>query len=316
MGNCRFFSTVKDVLFECEVKALLNFLISGFNSFGQWFVRNILDTLKTMRLIDVVDIIVLATLLYFLFRFARKRRAIRLITGVAVFWVVMLIGDAMQLKALNFIFGDFRTSGLLAILILFQPEFRSALEKIGVTTFNSLKNINHNDKKDESSHFVVESVARAAQRLSAIGHGALMVIERKDSLSEQKRTGTSLDAVMSPDTLCSIFYKGGALHDGAVIINNGRIDSAACVIRMTDRVDIDSSLGTRHRAAIGTSEISDAVVVVVSEETGTISLSIDGNLERDFNYASLRKRLEEILVPEEKKKKTKKTREKKKNTAN
>ena len=130
----------------------------------------------------------------------------------------------------------------------------------------------------------------------------LVVIERSNRLSEYKNSGTTVDAVVSLDLLCSIFYKGGALHDGAVIIRDGKIDTAACVLRMTERTDIDSSLGTRHRAAIGTTEVSDAIVVVVSEETGTISLSIDGNLERGFNYTSLRNRLTQILVPEPKRK--------------
>jgi diadenylate cyclase len=142
-------------------------------------------------------------------------------------------------------------------------------------------------------------VSRAAQRLSSAGHGALIVIERHNSLAEYKRTGSSIDAVISPDMLCSIFYKGTALHDGAVIIREGRIDSAACVLPMTSRVDIDSELGTRHRAAIGTTEVSDAIVIVVSEETGNISLSIEGELERGFTYSTLRTRLEDILVPKD-----------------
>ena len=136
------------------------------------------------------------------------------------------------------------------------------------------------------------------QKLSSAGHGALIVIERQNSLSDYKRSGSVVDAVMSPDMLCSIFYKGTALHDGAVIIKDGRIDSAACVLPMTSRVDIDSELGTRHRAAIGTTEATDAVVVVVSEETGKISLSIDGELERGFTYTSLRSALEKILIPD------------------
>ena len=168
-----------------------------------------------------------------------------------------------------------------------------------------LQSINHAEKKDINSDYVIESVSRAAHKLSTMGHGALMVIERSNNLAEYKRSGTSIDAVISPDLLCSIFYKGGALHDGAVIIRDGKIDTAACVLRMTDRVDIDSSLGTRHRAAIGTSEVSDAIVVVVSEETGTISLSIDGNLERGLGFSQLHTRLEEILIPELKEKRNK-----------
>lgn len=296
----------------------MNFLTDLWNGFYKFFSENIVAVLKTMGLNDVIDIIALAALFFFMYRFAKKRRALRLVMGVALFLLVMFIGDAINLTALGFVFGDFRQLGVIAILIIFQPEFRSVLEKIGGTTFIGLQNINHGDKKNVSSHFVIESVSRAAQRLSTMGHGALIVIERVNSLSEYKRTGTSLDAVISPDLLCSIFYKGGALHDGAVIVRDGKIDSAACVLRMTDRVDIDSELGTRHRAAIGTSEVSDAVVIVVSEETGTISLSIDGNLERNFNYTSLRNRLEEILVPQtnEKNKKSKEKKKKKTDRTN
>jgi diadenylate cyclase len=207
--------------------------------------------------------------------------------------------DAAELSALGYVFGDFKQLGLIALLIIFQPELRSALEKIGGLKVFSFRNTNANIAKDDvNAYYVVESVSRAAQKLSSAGHGALIVIERQNSLSDYKRSGSVVDAVMSPDMLCSIFYKGTALHDGAVIIKDGRIDSAACVLPMTSRVDIDSELGTRHRAAIGTTEATDAVVVVVSEETGKISLSIDGELERGFTYTSLRSALEKILIPD------------------
>lgn len=285
-----------------------------WNGVSTFVNDNVIAVLKTMELNDVIDIIVLAALFYFLFRFAKKRRAIRLVMGVLLFFLIMFVGDAMNLTALRFVFGDFRQIGVIAILIIFQPELRSALEKVGGTTFMSLQNINHADKKNVNAYYVIESVSRAAQRLSAMGHGALIVIERANSLSEFKRTGTRLDAVISPDILCSIFYKGGALHDGAVIVRNGKVDSAGCVLRITDRADIDTRLGTRHRAAIGTTEVSDAIIVVVSEETGTISMSIDGQLERNFNYSSLRARLGELLVPaaKDKKAKTAKRRSRKK----
>ena len=285
---------------------MAEFLIDVWSLTSEFFYNSVVKVIMSIGFNDVIDIVVLAALFYFLYRFARKRRALRLVMGVVLFMLVMFIGDAIDLTAISFVFGDFKQLGVIAILIIFQPELRSALEKIGGTTFIGLQNINPIDKKDVSSHYVVESVSRAAQRLSNMGHGALMVIERVNSLAEYKKTGTALDATISPDLLCSIFYKGGALHDGAVIIRDGKIDSAACVLRMTDRVDIDSQLGTRHRAAIGTSEVTDAVVIVVSEETGKISISMDGNLERDFNYSSLRARLESILVPENTDKKAKK----------
>ena len=264
----------------------------------EFFKEKVIDTLLSMDLWDVLDIILLACAFFFVYRFAKKRRAIKLIIGVVLLLGLMLFVDAVKLSALGFVFGDFKQLGLIALIIIFQPELRSALEKIGgIRVFNF--HVNHNDKNSVSAHYVIESVSRAAQRLSSAGHGALIVIERHNSLAEYKRSGSSIDAVISPDMLCSIFYKGTALHDGAVIIRDGRIDSAACVLPMTSRVDIDSELGTRHRAAIGTTEVSDAIVVIVSEETGKISLSIDGELERGFTYSTLRAKLEDILVPKD-----------------
>ena len=264
----------------------------------EFFKDKIIDTLLSIDLWDIVDIILLAAAFFFVYRFAKKRRAIKLIVGVVLFLALMFLVDAAKLSALGFVFGDFKQLGLIALIIIFQPELRSALEKIGgISVFNF--HVNHGDKDSVSSHYVIESVSRAAQRLSSAGHGALIVIERHNSLAEYKRTGSSIDAVISPDMLCSIFYKGTALHDGAVIIRDGRIDSAACVLPMTGRVDIDSELGTRHRAAIGTTEVSDAIVIVVSEETGKISLSMEGELERGFTYSTLRTKLEDILVPKD-----------------
>jgi diadenylate cyclase len=276
----------------------MNFFEKTWNGIVTFMSDKVIGTLLTMDLWDVLDIVLLAGVFFFLYRFAKKRRAIKLIMGVVLLFVIIFVVDAVKLSALGFMFGDFKQLGLIALIIIFQPELRSALEKIGgIRVFNF--HANHTDKDAVSSHYVIESVSRAAQKLSSAGHGALIVIERQNSLADYKRTGSSIDAVISPDMLCSIFYKGTALHDGAVIIRNGRIDSAACVLPMTSRVDIDSELGTRHRAAIGTTEVSDAIVVVVSEETGKISLSIDGELERGFTYTTLRTALEEILVPKD-----------------
>ena len=244
------------------------------------------------------DIFSLAIILFFIYRFAVKRRAIKLAIGVGVFFFVLLIVDAADLTALGFVFGDFRQLGVIAILIIFQPELRSALEKIGGSTFEGIQNMNLNhigDGEIINSNQVIEAVSRSAQDLSDIKHGALIVIEREDSMAECKKSGTTLDAMVNSNTLSAIFYKGGALHDGAVIINNGRIDSAGCVLPMTSRVDIPQELGTRHRAAIGTTELFDAVVVIVSEETGLISISMNGQLERGFNYDTLKSRLAEIF---------------------
>ena len=255
--------------------------------------ENIVNVIKVL-----FDILSLAIILFFIYRFAVKRRAIKLAIGVGVFLFVLLIVDAADLTALGFVFGDFRQLGVIAILIIFQPELRSALEKIGGSTFEGIQNMNLNhigDGEIVNSNQVIEAVSRSAKDLSDIKHGALIVIERADSMAECKKSGTTLDAMVNANTLSAIFYKGGALHDGAVIINNGRIDSAGCVLPMTSRVDIPQELGTRHRAAIGTTEIFDAVVVIVSEETGLISISINGELERGFDYHTLKSRLAEIF---------------------
>ena len=248
---------------------------------------------------DILDIFSLAAILFFIYRFAVKRRAFKLVMGLVLFVLVMIVVDATELTALGFVFGDFRQLGVIAILIIFQPELRSALEKIGGSTFEGIQSINHASNKADatSAHGVIEAVSRSAQDLSNINYGALIVIEREVSLDEYKESGALLDSVVTADALNSIFYKGAALHDGAVIIRDGRIDHARCVLPMTSRVDIPSELGTRHRAALGLSEKTDAIVVVVSEETGTISISIDGELERGYTYATLRNRLDEILNP-------------------
>ena len=249
---------------------------------------------------NVLDVLSLAAILFFIYKFAVKRRALKLAMGVVLFLLVMLIVDTAELTALKLVFGDFRQLGVIAILIIFQPELRSALEKIGGTTYEGIQNINHAVEKptEASSHKVIDAIASAAQDLSKINYGALIVIERENSLDQCKESGAYLDSAVTADALKSIFYKGATLHDGAAIIRDGRIDYARCVLPMTERVDISSELGTRHRAALGTTEKTDAIVVIVSEESGIISLSIDGELERGFTYATLSARLEELLNPQ------------------
>ncbi len=275
--------------------------VNLWNGVVDFVDEKIISVFKTIGITDIIDILALAFIFFFIYRFAKKRNAFKLVLGVVLFLAVMLLADALNLTALGFVFGNFTQLGVVSILIIFHPEIRSALEKIGGTTFSGLQNINqgHGQKANLGSHYVVEAVSRASQNLSALGMGALIVIEREDSLADYKKMGTALDAIVSDNLLCSIFYNGGALHDGAVVIKDGKVDSAGCVLPLTDRVDISSVLGTRHRAAIGTTERSDAIVVVVSEETGTISISVGGALERNFNYNTLRTRLEDMLIPKQ-----------------
>lgn len=253
------------------------------------------DFIEILR--NVFDVLSLAGMLFFIYRFAVKRKAFKLVLGVVLFLVATVLIDAADLTALGFVFGDFRQLGVIAILIIFQPELRSALEKIGGTTFDSLQNINHNGADLTAEGENIQAIATAAKELADMNFGALMVIERENSLDEYKGEGVYLDAAITVDGIKSIFYKGATLHDGAAIIRDGRIEYARCILPMLQEVRASGDLGTRHRAALSTTLKSDAVVIVVSEESRIISVAVDGKLERNFTRESLCIRLAELLAP-------------------
>ena len=216
--------------------------------------------------------------------------------GLAFVFVLTILAEAVDFRATRFIFSDFRQLGVIAILIIFQPELRSALEKVGRTSLSGFKNITSESKDLATINAEIDAICTAASDLSREKVGALIVIERSSNLGEYIKSGVLVDAVISPHILRNLFFNKAPLHDGAVIVRNSRICAAGCFLPLSTKEDIDKDLGTRHRAAIGMSEISDAVVVVVSEETGTISLSIDGNLKRNYNYRSLKQELNDLLI--------------------
>ena len=211
---------------------------------------------------------------------------------------ISVIAEVFEMSALGFIFGNFQQLGLIAILVLFQPEFRTALERVGGTPITGIKSIAANSEAMASVSAQIESVCTAAADLSRDKLGALMVIERSTKLGDFIRSGVEIDSVVSPFVLKNIFFNKAPLHDGAVILRNGRIAAAGCFLPLSTKEDIDKDLGTRHRAAIGLTEVSDAVVIIVSEETGKISLAVGGTLERNYNYATLKQALNSILVPQ------------------
>ncbi len=264
----------------------------------QFFQEYIVNIAKSIDWKDVVDILLLSVILFFLYRFIRDRRAGKLLMGLALVFVLTILAEAIELNAVGFIFSDFRQIGVIAILILFQPELRSALEKVGGTPLSSLRNITSESKDIATINAEIDAICSAASDLSREKVGALIVIERSTKLGEYIKSGVLIDAVISPHIIRNIFFNKAPLHDGAVIIRNSRICAAGCFLPLSTKEDIDKDLGTRHRAAIGMSEISDAVVIIVSEETGTISLSVDGNLQRNYNYSSLKQELNVLLTPQ------------------
>lgn len=264
------------------------------------YLEYIFNQLKNIGIVDIIDIIVVSFLFYWVFKFVRDRRAGKLLIGIAFLAVVLLLSDIIGMRALNFILKNLFSVGLIAVVIVFQPELRSALEKVGG---ESLKNFKGRLDTEESAAIraAISEVTSAAESLSQSKTGALIVFERTTRLGDVIRTGTVVDAKTSQFLLGNIFYDKAPLHDGAVIIREGRVHAAGCFLPLSSNNEIIKELGTRHRAAIGMSENSDAVVLVVSEENGIISVAVDGNLKRGFNRKSLEKYLVSLLANDDKK---------------
>ncbi len=265
----------------------------------------IADQFKSLHcIIDIIDILLVAIIIFYIVKFIRDRRASKLAMGVLLIVVLMFISELLNMRALNFLFSNLVQVGLIAIIILFQPELRSVLEKFGGVSF--IKTISES-KNTSLKHNAITAICEAASELSREYTGALMVIERSTPLGEIIKTGTVINADVNVSLLKNIFFNKAPLHDGAVIIRGGRICAAGCFLPMSTNDDIIKDLGTRHRSAIGMSENSDAIIIVVSEETGTISLAIDGQLRRNYDYNTLKAELSNLLCDDDANKKSKAT---------
>lgn len=248
------------------------------------------------RLIDVLDIVIVAYLVYKILGFIQETRAQQLVRGLVVLGIVFFLSDFLKLYLLNWLLRNFVTMGLFALIVLFQPELRRGLEQLGRRNivsgqFRSL------DK--ENAIEVVKEIVAAVDDFSATRTGALIVFERETMLNDIIETGTIVDARISVRLLGNLFYEGSPLHDGAVIIRGDRIYAASCVLPLTEKKNIGRNLGTRHRAGLGVSEVSDALVIVVSEETGVISVAENGNFRRFMDLKSVEKILLGVYMPQE-----------------
>ena len=241
--------------------------------------------LSNITLTDIIDILVMGLLLMFVYRFVRGRKAGKLIAGIAIWMLILAIGRLFQLHTISFIFGYIFQAGIIALVILFQPELRDALERVGEEPLRGLKGLS--DKDANRDEVWIRDICEAAVDMSRSRTGALIVLEKNAKLDEIARSGIEIDSKISPYLLRNIFFDKSPLHDGAIIIRGGRIHSAGCLLPLSRRSDIDQSLGTRHRAAIGVTEISDALALVVSEETGKISVAMNGQITRDYTTQSL-----------------------------
>lgn len=251
---------------------------------------NILNVIKNITMNDVVDIVIVAYLIYKLFTLIKETRAEQLIKGLILLIIVTQISYFLELNTLYWLIKNTLTVGVIAFMIIFQPELRRALEHLGRSRILTKKIFESEEEVDN----LVDEVAIAAANLSETKTGALMVIEQETGLNDFVQSGVKIDAVVSSPLLENIFVENTPLHDGAVIIRKGRIVAAACVLPLTEQ-NVSKEFGTRHRASIGVTENSDAIAVVVSEETGIVSLSINGKLTRNYSQERLKTVLSKIL---------------------
>jgi len=260
----------------------------------------VLTLRNTIEWNDILDIALMSILIYGLITIVRRTRAVQLVKGIAMLFIGYLLASMLQLKTITFLFDNVFQVGLVALVVVFQPELRRALERMGRGKIGAMLSFLGSRPTPEKTLIWKDAIATicdSAEHMSASRTGALMVIERSTGLGEIINTGTSVDAEATSELIETIFYEGSPLHDGAVVIRDGRVCAAGCLLPLTSNSDISRDMGTRHRAAIGMSESSDAIVVVVSEETGIISVAKNGLVVRRLDRASLHQILENEIIP-------------------
>ncbi len=270
-------------------------ITNAFNSF--------ISLMMTFKATDVLDIMVVSFIIYNLIKIVRETRAEQLVKGILVLLVAFFISGLFSLKMLNTLFSSFFQFSVLAVLIVFQPELRSALEHIGRSKIAKYwNNISGGkaveEERTENLKSAIHCVCEAANNFQKSKTGALIVFERQTRLGDIINTGTVIDAEPSVSMIGNIFFNKAPLHDGAMIVRDGKLYAAGCILPLTaNNSAVSAELGTRHRAAIGISENSDAVAVVVSEETGAISIAVEGVITRDYTRETLSIALEEMILP-------------------
>lgn len=259
---------------------------------------------KSFQLKDALDITIVAVVIYVLIRFVRETRAGQLIKGLLLVILVFFISHALNLLMVSQLLNYFFTFAFVAILILFQPEIRKALEQVGRSNISqsiadAVSGNRDRDRERIAIRKVVNAVVEGAGILQQLKMGALIVFERQTNLGEIVATGTEINCEPSGQIIGNIFFNKAPLHDGAMIIRNNMVHAAGCILPLTKDPAVAAELGTRHRAAIGVSEESDAIAVVVSEETGNISIAVNGSITRGYNKDTLRSALEGYLIPQD-----------------
>lgn len=246
--------------------------------------------LPTVHVTDIIDILVIAFIIYELLSWVRKTRAWILLKGIVFLMAIAAVSSLLQLNMTMWVFQTTISVGILAVIIIFQPELRRALEQLGRGNFMSSL-FGQEEKEKRLSRESVESIIDALEKMAAVKTGALIALEQSVSLREYEQTGIPIDAEISSQLIMNIFEHNTPLHDGAMIIRDNRIVTATCYLPLSDNSEISKELGTRHRAALGLSEAADCKVLIVSEETGAISMAEGGELHRNIDGDFLRREL-------------------------
>lgn len=266
--------------------------------------------LLLIRITDLLDIVIMALLVYKLLSLVRSTRAENIMKGIVIFLLALWVSSMLHLRGINYLLSYVVDWGVLALFIVFQPELRRGLEQLGSKNIRLLRLLNPEQRSSDLEKAIEQTVV-ACTEMAKTRTGVLIVFERNLVLNDLVRSGTVLDAAVSCELLKNIFFVKAPMHDGAVIIRNGRILGAGCMLPLSKNVNLSRDLGMRHRAGIGMSENSDAVVVIVSEETGSISVAVGGMLKRHLMPDTLEKLLKNELMPvleqEESERKTSKT---------
>ena len=260
-------------------------------------IREQLQTIMSMDLRDMIDIFLVAFLIYRVMLLVRTTASMRIFRGIVAVLAVAALTQILELRTLNFILGQILAVGLMAMVVLFQPELRRMMDHLGSSV--SLSRFLSPEKTPDETAMVIHQTVKACEVMGRERVGALIVFARTHRLDEYFKTGTVIDGTVSDQLIRNIFFPKAALHDGAMIIRDGRIAAAGCVMPLSDSHRLSADLGTRHRAGVGTSEASDAVVVIVSEETGTISVAVGGMLKRHLAPQTLERLLRQELIREE-----------------
>lgn len=279
----------------------IEWFMDYFNDFILKFNNSGLN-IPSIGIRDILDIFIVAYIVYKIIFWIKETRAWVLFKGIIVIGIFTLIANFLRLNTIVWILSNTVSVGIITVIVIFQPELRKALEQIGKGKMLNFMRIDNEENTEKALIKMIDELIKASDKMSAVKTGALMLIEHKVPLGDLERTGIPIDAIVSSQLLINIFEKNTPLHDGAVIIRNKRVAAATCFLPLTESTDVSMELGTRHRAGIGASEVSDADVIIVSEETGAISLARSGVLYRNISSDTLRSMLMQTSQTKKKKK--------------